>query len=100
MSTGWLIQSYWCTVLYAGCYIVYLMIKRMDIKAAIQEMKAITDYQSNKERKTIHLNIVVVGTGYVGLVTGVCLADIGYQVVCVDIDETKINMINSGKAPV
>lgn len=35
------------------------------------------------------MKIIVVGTGYVGLVTGACLADIGVEVVCVDIDEQK-----------
>jgi UDPglucose 6-dehydrogenase len=41
--------------------------------------------------------ITVVGTGYVGLIQGVCLADIGHQVVCVDIDEDKIVRLNSGE---
>ena len=41
-------------------------------------------------------NIAVVGTGYVGLVTGVCLAETGNQVVCVDIDPAKIEMLEAG----
>ncbi|MCX8046254.1 MAG: NAD-binding protein, partial [Anoxybacillus gonensis] len=36
------------------------------------------------------MNIVVVGTGYVGLVTGVALAHIGHRVTCVDVDEAKV----------
>ena len=36
------------------------------------------------------MNIAVVGTGYVGLVTGTCLADTGNHVICVDIDEAKV----------
>lgn len=36
------------------------------------------------------MNIAVVGTGYVGLVTGVCLSEINHQVICIDTDEEKI----------
>lgn len=44
-------------------------------------------------------NITVFGTGYVGLVTGACFADKGYQVICVDVDENKINQLHVGQAP-
>ena len=44
------------------------------------------------------MKIAVIGTGYVGLVTGVCLADIGHQVTCIDIDDSKIEALNSGKS--
>src|SRR5215218_9929584 len=43
------------------------------------------------------MKITVVGTGYVGLVTGTCLAETGNTVTCVDIDETKVNKLKSGK---
>lgn len=46
------------------------------------------------------MNITVVGTGYVGLVTGTCLSDIGHNVTCVDVDESKIKMLRSGKSPI
>ena len=46
------------------------------------------------------MNITIIGTGYVGLVTGVCLSKVGNQVICFDIDEFKINMLNSGKIPI
>ena len=46
------------------------------------------------------MKISVVGTGYVGLVTGTCLADTGNDVVCVDIDEAKVAMMQSGKVPI
>jgi UDPglucose 6-dehydrogenase/GDP-mannose 6-dehydrogenase len=46
------------------------------------------------------MKISIVGTGYVGLVTGACLADIGHDVVCVDVDPRKIEMINSARAPI
>ena len=46
------------------------------------------------------MNICVIGTGYVGLVTGVVLANLGNQVICVDKDATKIDMLNSGQVPI
>lgn len=46
------------------------------------------------------MKIVVAGTGYVGLVTAVCLAEIGHTVTCVDINEEKIKMLNEGKSPI
>jgi UDPglucose 6-dehydrogenase len=45
-------------------------------------------------------NICVIGTGYVGLVTGTCFADLGNKVVCIDINEEKIAMLNDGKMPI
>jgi UDPglucose 6-dehydrogenase len=46
------------------------------------------------------MHICVVGTGYVGLVTGACLADFGMDVTCVDKDVTKIDMLLAGKIPI
>ncbi len=46
------------------------------------------------------MNIAVAGTGYVGLVTAVCLAEIGHEVTCVDIDKEKIKLMESGKSPI
>lgn len=46
------------------------------------------------------MKIVMIGTGYVGLVSGVCLADFGHEVVCVDNDNAKIEMLNSGEIPI
>jgi UDPglucose 6-dehydrogenase len=46
------------------------------------------------------MNISIVGTGYVGLVTGTCFADVGNQVLCVDKDQTKIDMLLAGKVPI
>ena len=46
------------------------------------------------------MNISIVGTGYVGLVTGACLADAGHDVICVDVDPRKVEMINSARAPI
>jgi UDPglucose 6-dehydrogenase len=46
------------------------------------------------------MKIGVIGTGYVGLVTGTCLAEIGTQVLCLDLDENKIAMLNDGRGPI
>ncbi len=46
------------------------------------------------------MRISIFGTGYVGLVTGTCLADVGNHVICVDVDEAKIAALNSGKIPI
>ena len=46
------------------------------------------------------LEICVVGTGYVGLVTGTCLAELGHRVVCVDSDKKKLSSLKAGKIPI
>ncbi len=46
------------------------------------------------------MRITMVGTGYVGLVTGTCFANTGNQVTCLDVDPKKIDMLNAGKSPI
>src|ERR1700728_3345872 len=46
------------------------------------------------------MKIVFVGTGYVGLVSGVCFSEFGYTVTCVDKDKNKIDLLKAGKAPI
>ena len=46
------------------------------------------------------MKIAVVGTGYVGLVTGTCLAETGNTVICIDIDEKKVNKMKNGQIPI
>lgn len=46
------------------------------------------------------MKVTVFGTGYVGLVTGTCLADVGHDVLCVDIDQKKVDNLNNGIIPI
>ena len=46
------------------------------------------------------MKIAVAGTGYVGLVAGVCFAEVGHEVVCVDVDATKVELMRSGVSPI
>ncbi len=46
------------------------------------------------------MKVSIFGTGYVGLVTGACLADVGHDVMCVDVDEAKVTKLNKGEIPI
>ena len=46
------------------------------------------------------MKIVVIGTGYVGLVTGTCLAETGNEVLCIDINEDKVKQMQQGEVPI
>lgn len=46
------------------------------------------------------MKITIFGTGYVGLVTGACLADVGHDVICMDVDENKIARLEAGEIPI
>ena len=56
--------------------------------------------QSKEETGDNNMKIAVAGTGYVGLVTGVCLSEHGHTVTCVDVDENKVEMMRGGKSPI
>ena len=45
------------------------------------------------------MKLVIVGTGYVGLVSGACFAEFGYETVCVDKDESRVNELQKTKCP-
>ena len=46
------------------------------------------------------MNLSIIGTGYVGLVTGTCFAEVGHNVICVDCDKTKIDLLQAGEIPI
>ena len=46
------------------------------------------------------MRVAMIGTGYVGLVSGVCFADFGHQVICVDKDPKKIDVLKKGGVPI
>lgn len=46
------------------------------------------------------MKVTIIGTGYVGLVTGACLAELGNQILCIDIDPAKIELLNNGGVPI
>jgi UDPglucose 6-dehydrogenase len=59
-----------------------------------------THLNTEEKEEIIMYKIAVAGTGYVGLVAGVCFAEVGHQVTCVDIDEKKISKMKSGVSPI
>lgn len=63
-------------------------------------MHSASNRSRSAEEKEIALEICVVGTGYVGLVTGTCLAYLGRSVTCVDKDERKIALLERGQSPI
>src|SRR5215813_713219 len=46
------------------------------------------------------MKLTIIGTGYVGLVTGTCFAEVGHQVICVDKDEEKVKVLRAGRMPI
>ena len=46
------------------------------------------------------MNIIVIGAGYVGLVSGACFAEFGFNVLCIDKNKDKIKNLNDGKVPI
>ena len=46
------------------------------------------------------MHVSIFGTGYVGLVTGTCLAEVGHDVVCIDVDAAKVDGLNNGVIPI
>ena len=46
------------------------------------------------------MHIAVVGSGYVGLVTGACFAEFGVDVICVDVDPDKVQRLSQGESPI
>src|SRR5690606_34748014 len=53
-----------------------------------------------RNREGLRMHVAIFGTGYVGLVTGTCLAEVGHQVTCVDIDQAKVDGLGRGIIPI
>ena len=45
------------------------------------------------------MKLAIIGTGYVGLITGACFAEFGYQTICIDKDEKRVEELNNSKCP-
>ena len=57
-------------------------------------------YRTSTIEQGFVLKITIFGSGYVGLVTGACFANVGNQVICVDIDQAKVDALNAGHVPI
>jgi UDPglucose 6-dehydrogenase len=62
--------------------------------------KIIINFAIKFKKKFTAMNITIVGTGYVGLVTGTCFAEMGTNVTCIDVDKEKIKKLNQGISPI
>ena len=62
-------------------------------------IKGAAKIKVDRER-SVCMRIAMIGTGYVGLVSGACIADFGHRVTCVDKDSTKISALNAGEIPI
>lgn len=72
----------------------------VDLSRAAIETKPRTDIRPSAIRRSRSLSVSVIGTGYVGLVTGAVLADQGHNVICVDNNQSKLDTINRGESPI
>src|SRR5204862_2177521 len=63
-------------------------------------MRIVTCLSLSESVSYCEMKLAVVGTGYVGLVLGACLAENGNTVICVDKDESKVDMLKAGRMPI
>lgn len=107
------ISIFICILVYFGIIISIPSMRRdlMEIKFVKKILRKVKLLASNEKllRKSQvnlfrhggkKLNIAVAGTGYVGLVAGVCFAEIGHKVICVDTDKEKVELMKSGISPI
>ena len=70
----------------------------IELKKGIDQTNGLKSRNPRLER--LDMKITVIGAGYVGLVTGACLSDVGIEVTCVDIDQKKIDGLKNGILPI
>ena len=78
-------------------------LSREDIREAVLDyLQEVYQKKTSKliKERLIDMKIAVLGTGYVGLSTGVCLSQIGHHVTCIDINEQKIDQLRNGISPI
>src|SRR5512137_1655491 len=73
---------------------------RIEQFTAGRDSSGILSNPGKKERNFTMKNIAVIGVGYVGLVTGTCLADLGHRVVCLDVNDERIANLEKGILPI
>lgn len=84
-------------------YIIYNSGENCTIPAGVAALPGLTGktfYHYHAGRMETHMKIAMIGTGYVGLVTGVCFAEFGHEVTCIDTDAAKISRLQKGEIPI
>src|SRR6266487_1573257 len=69
-------------------------------KSGASPSDSVAGWSQVRFQECLCMRIAMIGTGYVGLVSGACIADFGHQVTCVDKDAAKICALNSGEIPI
>src|SRR5438128_12063783 len=69
-------------------------------EASVRRLRFTSPNETRFVEGSLRLRLSVIGCGYVGLVTGACLAEAGHEVVCTDIDRERIAKLNAGGVPI
>ena len=57
-------------------------------------------YNAGADKSSLFMNLAIIGTGYVGLTTGTCFAEVGHNVLCVDNNAAKVESLQQGRVPI